>query len=72
MSDIIYEVAQAIKNSILNIEAQILAFKDRFLSLQEQFRLHVATDTHLTVLKLHDEFRDHGELPLFVPEFMNH
>lgn len=52
--------AQAIKNSILNIEAQILAFKDKFLSLQDQFRLHVATDTHLTVLKLHDEFRDHA------------
>lgn len=52
--------AQAIKNSILNIEAQILAFKEKFLSLQNQFRLYVAGDTHLTVLKLHDEFRDHA------------
>lgn len=51
--------AQAIKNSILNIEAQILAFKENFLSLQNQFCLYVAGDTHLTVLKLHDEFQDH-------------
>jgi hypothetical protein len=56
----------------LNIEAQILAFKENFLSLQNQFYLYVAGDTHLTVLKLHDEFQDHGELPLFAPGFTIH
>ncbi|KAG1747418.1 hypothetical protein EDB19DRAFT_304742 [Suillus lakei] len=52
--------AQAIKNSILNVEAQIQAFQDTFLSLQNKFRLHLAVGTHLTVLKLHDEIQDHG------------
>lgn len=52
--------AQAIKNSILNIEAQIREFQDTFLSLQNKFRLHLEVGTHLTVLKLHDELQDYG------------
>ena len=67
-SNIIHEVAQAIKNAILNVEAQMKVFEDAFVNLQGRFQNHMAVCTQLAVLKLHEDLHDLGELPDFPPE----
>ncbi|KAG2134144.1 hypothetical protein DEU56DRAFT_413910 [Suillus clintonianus] len=52
--------AQAIKNSIMNVEAQIKAFEKAFLDLQSSFQNYMAVSTQVTVLKMLEEVQDLG------------
>ncbi|KAG1743706.1 uncharacterized protein EDB91DRAFT_222922 [Suillus paluster] len=52
--------AQAIKNSVLNVEAQIKAFEEAFINLQSSFQTHMAVCTQLTVLKILEDVQDIG------------
>ncbi|KAG2034473.1 hypothetical protein BDR03DRAFT_965079 [Suillus americanus] len=52
--------AQAIKNSALNMEAQIKAFEIAFTDLQRSFQSYMAVSTQLTVLKILEDVQDLG------------
>jgi hypothetical protein len=52
--------AQAIKNSVLNMEAQIKAFENAFIDLQRNFQSYMAVSTQLTVLKVLEDVQDLG------------
>jgi hypothetical protein len=65
MSDAVHKVAQAIKNSVLNMEAQIKAFENAFIDLQRNFQSYMAVSTQLTVLKVLEDVQDLGESSYF-------
>ncbi|KAG2347013.1 hypothetical protein BDR05DRAFT_707907 [Suillus weaverae] len=52
--------AQVIKNSVLNVEAQIKAFENAFIDLQHSFQSYMAVSTQLTVLKILEDVQDLG------------
>ncbi|KAG1752056.1 hypothetical protein EDB19DRAFT_1903456 [Suillus lakei] len=52
--------AQAIKNSVLNVDAQIKVFEKAFMDLQSKFQSGVAVSTHLTVLQMLEDVQDIG------------
>lgn len=66
------KVAQVIKNSVLNVEAQIKAFENAFIDLQRNFQSYMAVSTQLTVLKILEEVQDLGESSCFSPTLYLH
>jgi hypothetical protein len=72
MSDAVHKVAQAIKNSVLNMEAQIKAFENAFIDLQRNFQSYMAVSTQLTVLKVLEDVQDLGESSYFFPRICLH